>query len=251
MSLNTKGRPCNFSTEEIKQIIERHILYTEGKSLFTASDVAKFARTELGLAKFKYYVITRNEEASRYLDEMNSEIKNSVLFDGGDSNVTFKTLDIAAYLRMTPDDLEKALRNLNAMFETMSDRQAKIIKDNLRLNKENAEIKNANQILEKEKEHLATKHKETIQAQENKIKEMKESLSVLEKVLKSGWDIEAETLLKKQGIFEDDNSIVDESKNIVSLDYDFTEMITASLVTTNEGREENIREAFLKGLEDI
>ena len=248
-----KGRPSSYKTDDIKRIIDQYIRYTEGSSLISASSVAKFANEQSGLDNFRYYVIQRNAEAKQYLALINDRIKESSLSKSGTQVAVFKTIDIKAMLAMPARKLGKSLTNLNAILEDISDKQAKLFRENLQLSRQctvlNIEIKKLQEELVATQEQAKADGKE----KDLRIAQLKKTVSELGKVVRITWDEEAETILKKQGIFEDDGAAIDETKTIMSPAFNLrqTAVLNGNECAVTVDQSKNIRMDFLKGLKDI
>lgn len=248
------GRPNNYKTDEIKSIIDQYVRYTEGKFLISASKVAKFAQEKLYLDNFKYYVIQRNTETKQYLESINEKIKDCNITDKGTPIAVFRTIDVEAMLNLNKLQLKDTLMNLNIVFEDVADKHSKIIQENMKLNSQHItfkkEVENYKTELTAELEKYKSKNKEyidTISKQKTKIKELEAIVHII-------WDREAETILKKQNIFDDDGAEIDETKTIIDPKCNLIKISSTDCI--NGVRESKIdvqdmHENFLKELEDL
>jgi len=248
-----KGRPNSYQTDEIKLIIDQYVRYTEGKSLISASKVATFAVEELHLDNFKYYVIKRNSETKQYLEVINERIKNCSITKRGTPVAFFKTLDIEAMLNMTPQQQRKVLVNLNTLIEDTSDKHAKVIQENMILSRQCVYLKTEAEGYKKELDELIEKAKTREDELTGVIKEQKAEIKELESIIHITWDKEAETILKKQNLFEDDGTEIDKKKTITDPTFNLTKVVNIVEIKKNasESNAAEIRRGFLQGLEDI
>lgn len=248
------GRPNSYQTDEIKLIIDQYVRYSEGKSLISASKVAKFATEELDFDdNFKYYVIQRNPEAKRYLEEINERIKNCTISKGGTLVAIFKTLDIEAMMNMTPKQLRAGLLNLNTLIEDTSDKHTKVIQENMGLSRQIASLKMEAVGYKKEVDELIEKVKSREDELTAVIKKQKAEIEALESIFHMVWDKETETLLKKQKIFLDDGTEINKNKTITDPTFNLTKIVNIIEIKKNESKSTatEMRHEYLQVLEDI
>jgi len=232
MMTNRMGRPKAYATEEIKNIIDSYVAYTGGTVLLNASKIAKYANDELELPNFKYYVINRDREAKDYLESLNARITGLFNKKLPITKSVFTQLDINSYLSMKKDDLKVALINLNALLEDMSDANTELIKENLKLKtrvqEKDTEIRRMNkEVAEKYTEYQ--KHmdvfKEMLDEQKQKTQELTLKLKQQDDLTHMLWDKEAENILKKIGIFEDDGVEINKERVISDVNTDVIEIV--------------------------
>jgi hypothetical protein len=230
--MNKMGRPKAYATEEIKNIIDSYLACTGGTVLLNASKIAKYANDELEVPNFKYYVINRDLEAKEYLEGLNARITGLSNKKISITKSVFTQIDISSYLSMKKDDLKIALNNLNVLLEDMSTANTELIKENLklktrvqekdteirRMNKEMTEKHAENQKGMDDLKEMLTEQKQTIQKLTIKVKRQNDLTHML-------WDREAENILKKNGVFEDDGVELSEDKVISDVDTDIIKVI--------------------------
>lgn len=221
------GRPTNYRTEDIIEIINQYIRYTEGTVLLNASKIANYATKELRLDNFKYYVINRNKEAKEYLDNMNEKIKSNLTKGKSEGIALFRTLDIEAILKLNSQKLAKVLQNINTQIEQLNDKYADVVNENIKLKtlSNNKTVNDRIKNLEEEIKKLKIKNKEL----EEENREQKAKYDRLYESVMNAWETEAETVLKKVGVFVDDSSSMDDNaiiesttENIISIDRTLT-----------------------------
>lgn len=246
---NKKGRPKSYRTDQIKLIIDQYVRYTEGKTLISASKVARFAVEELKLDNFRYYSIQRNPETKQYMKIINGRIKNCSTTNRGTPVAVFKTLDIESMLNMTPKQLKTGLLNLNTMLEDTSDKHAKVIQENMRLNRLCESLKTEAEGYKKELDEAKTREDKLARV----IEKQKAEITELVSIMHIAWDKEAETILKKQNIFENDGTEIDKKKTITDPTTDLTKTINIFKIkkNTSESVVNDMRNDFLQGIEDI
>ncbi|QOX63877.1 hypothetical protein FRZ06_11305 [Anoxybacterium hadale] len=227
---NDMGRPKNYTTEEIKNVIDCYVTYTGGTVLLNASQIARYANSELGLANFKYYVVNRNSQVKKYLKDLNERITGTSDAKLSFSKSVFTQIDANKYLSMKKDDLKVALNNLNILLENMANMNTELIKENVKLKnrtqEKDTEIRRLNSEISNtynECSKSISNSKEKTDCQKQKIQELVKKAKQQEDLLHILWDREAETILKQNGIFEDDgtglnkNRIIDEVKNVAGI----------------------------------
>lgn len=221
------GRPTNYRTEDIIEIINQYIRYTEGTVLLNASKIANYATKELRLDNFKYYVINRNKEAKEYLDNMNEKIKSNLTKGKSEGIALFRTLDIEAILKLNSQKLATVLQNINTQIEQLNDKYADVVNENIKLKtlSNNKTVNDRIKNLEEEIKKLKIKNKEL----EEVNREQKAKYDRLYESVMNAWETEAETVLKKVGVFIDDSSSMDDNaiiesttENIISIDRTLT-----------------------------
>lgn len=221
------GRPTNYRTEDIIEIINQYIRYTEGTVLLNASKIANYAIKELRLDNFKYYVINRNKEAKEYLDNMNEKIKSNLTEGKSEGTALFRTLDIEAILKLNSQKLATVLQNINTQIEQLNDKYADVVNENIKLKtlSNNKTVNDRIKNLEEEIKKLKIKNKEL----EEVNREQKAKYDRLYESVMNAWETEAETVLKKVGVFIDDSSSMDDNaiiesttENIISIDRSLT-----------------------------
>ena len=248
------GRPNIYQTDDIKLIIDQYVRYTEGKSLISASKVAKFAVDELHLSdNFKYYVIQRNPETKQYLEEINERIKNFAIANRDAPVAVFKTLDIEAMMNMSPNKLRVGLQNLNTMIEDTSDKYAKVIQENIKLSRLCVSLKTEIGEYKKELDEFIKKANKREDELTGIIEKQKEEVIELKSIMHIAWDKEAETILKKEKIFVDDGTEIDRKKTITDPTFNLIKTVEKFEVEkkAHECNTTEMRQGFLKGLEDI
>ena len=220
-------RPTNYRTEDIIEIINQYIRYTEGTVLLNASKIANYATKELRLDNFKYYVINRNKEAKEYLDNMNEKIKSNLTKGKSEGIALFRTLDIEAILKLNSQKLATVLQNINTQIEQLNDKYADVVNENIKLKtlSNNKTVNDRIKNLEEEIKKLKIKNKEL----EEVNREQKAKYDRLYESVMNAWETEAETVLKKVGVFIDDSSSMDDNaiiesttENIISIDRTLT-----------------------------
>ncbi|MET0018271.1 hypothetical protein [Oscillibacter sp.] len=255
MSKKGQGRPASFTTEEIKMVINQYVEFSEGRLLFTASDIARFAQTKLGMNNFKYYVIQRNVEAKQYLKETNERIKQAAGVPLKNTTAIFKTLDIPAMLQMDKSSLGNALSVLNIAFEEITDKQANTIQDNFQLNKKVTVLKGELAALQSALFNENELHRSVMMRRDDEVSALKQRISDLEQAVHVAWDNEAESVLKQLGLLESDGTPINSQKTIESPDTDLEQIIGVIPVITKEPSTESnivdLRKNFLERLEDI
>ena len=221
------GRPTNYRTEDIIEIINQYIRYTEGTVLLNASKIANYATKELRLDNFKYYVINRNKEAKEYLDNMNEKIKSNLTKGKSEGIALFRTLDIEAILKLNSQKLATVLQNINTQIEQLNDKYADVVNENIKLKtlSNNKTVNDRIKNLEEEIKKLKIKNKEL----EEVNREQKAKYDRLYESVMNAWETEAETVVKKVGVFIDDSSSMDDNaiiesttENIISIDRTLT-----------------------------
>ena len=221
------GRPTNYRTEDIIEIINQYIRYTEGTVLLNASKIANYATKELRLDNFKYYVINRNKEAKEYLDNMNEKIKSNLTKGKSEGIALFRTLDIEAILKLNSQKLATVLQNINTQIEQLNDKYVDVVNENIKLKtlSNNKTVNDRIKNLEEEIKKLKIKNKEL----EEVNREQKAKYDRLYESVMNAWETEAETVLKKVGVFIDDSSSMDDNaiiesttENIISIDRTLT-----------------------------
>lgn len=224
---NKMGRPKAYATEEIKNIIDSYLAYTGGTVFLNASKIAKYANDELELPNFKYYVINRDPEAKEYLEGLNARITGLSIKKIPITKTVFTQIDIISYLSMKKDDLKVALNNLNVLLEDMSNANTELIKENLklktRIQERDLEIRRmSKEIDEKYAEYQKREKtsKEILDAQKQKIHELTMKVRQQDDLTHILWDREAEKILKKNGVFEDDGVELSEDRVISEVDTD-------------------------------
>lgn len=235
------GRPLSYKTEDIKEIINQYIRFTDGRVLLNASKVADYAQRELHLSNFKYYVINRNAETKQYLSDMNNKIKSVLTGDKSTNISVFRSIDVEALISLPKDKLIVALNGVNIQIESMTDKYADIIKENMLLRSQIADL--TSELHKKDKEH-----QKEVEALNEKLQKKKQQLSDLSKkyidtleCVHIAWDHEAETVLKKIGIFKDD-TIEDTSSAVITSPTDNVVQYTSVEIA---------RKKFLDNLEDL
>lgn len=255
-----RGRPINFQTEEIKVIIDQYVRFSEARSVISASKVAKFAKEQIGIGDFEYYVINRNDETKCYLDEINCKIKNNLSACKSSKVEVFKTIDIGAMLNKSPQQLQVALQNINLIVEDTSDKYSKVLQENISLNSINHQLKSEIEKCKFELETERKKRKENEKLYKVRIAEKEKELEELRIVLHVSWDNEAESILAEQGIFIKDESKINEKSTIVDPTYNLVKlsgrMVKVSSITSKSESvlsKEKLsgRKKFLKNLEEI
>lgn len=221
------GRPTNYRTEDIIEIINQYIRYTEGTVLLNASKIANYATKELRLDNFKYYVINRNKEAKAYLDDMNEKIKSNLTEGKSERTALFRTLDIEAILELNSQKLATVLQNINTQIEQLNNKYADVVNENIKLKtlSNNKTVNDRIKNLEEEIRKLKIKNKEL----EDVNREQKAKYDRLYESVMNAWETEAETVLKKVGVFVDDGSSMDDNaiiesttEDIISIDRSLT-----------------------------
>lgn len=219
------GRPKNYTTDEIKEIIDEYVVFTQGLVIINASRVAEYARDRKGIKKFQYYVINRNEECKQYIEELNARIRENPGASHNGAITSFQPIDIDAYTKMSTDKLKIALNNLNTFMEKMADNNYEIQKqkEELRclLDKKNLEIISLKDELDRYKCNEMNCNEE----QKAMIEDLKKQIKILSKekesrdvALKLLWNEEGENILKEEGVFEKDGKMPDPEKTIMDAD---------------------------------
>ncbi|MCK8489249.1 hypothetical protein M0651_18920 [Paenibacillus sp. MBLB2552] len=229
---NKMGRPKAYATEEIKNIIDSYLAYTGGTVFLNASKIAKYANDELDLPNFKYYVINRDPEAKEYLEGLNARITGLSNKKIPITKTVFTQIDINSYLSMKKDDLKVALNNLNVLLEDMSNANTELIKENLKLKtraqEKDTEIRRMNkENTEKytEYQNAMVAYKELLDDQKQKIQELTIKVKQQDDLTHILWDREAENILKKNGVFEDDGVELSQDRVISDADADIIEVV--------------------------
>lgn len=219
------GRPKSYTTECIKEIIDECVIFHQGRVLLSASKVAEYAQQRKGLDNFKYYVINRNEECKKYLEEINERIKENASYGKGSAALAFEPIDIEAYQNMSKDKLGQALANLNILLENMAENNRNLLEQRLKqnklLDKANMEIIALKEEINNYKEQLRqVEMKNMIDVENEKSKQLKvmrqnEELKTAMHIL---WDEEAENVMKEVGIFDEDGKKPDLNKVMCDID---------------------------------
>ena len=121
------GRPKNFETSEIIEIIDEYVTYTQATVIINASRVAEYARTKKGLAGFQYYHINRNKEVKEYVDVLNTRIKENPAAARTKAITTFEPIDIPKYLNKSKEQLGKSLTILNTFMEQLTNNNTELV----------------------------------------------------------------------------------------------------------------------------
>lgn len=202
--MSKRGRPVNFNIDEIKQIINEYVRFTNGQTLITASSVADYASNKLHIKNFKYYVINRNAEAKEYLNGINEKIKTVNKEEGYIEKSIYNPIDVSAYIKKNPEEQKIMLMNINKQIEYMSDKYADIIKDNVSLRCEIKESKEAYKRMCEEYEEKIIKLKNNLKDTEENLQNTKKHLIMIEENAHLIWDNEAEKILVDTRIIEGD-----------------------------------------------
>lgn len=247
--MSKKGRPSNFSLQEIKDIIDEYVTYTQATVVLNASRVAEYAQQKKGKINFQNYHISRNKEAKEYMNELNSRIKENPAASRCVAITTFEPINIDKYLEKSKEQLGKSLTILNTFMQQLTDNNTELVKqkDEYKrlLDKKAIEIVN----LQEKIRELENKQKNIIQFYEEKEEELKRRIKTMEKnnsdmedIVKLLWDEEAESLLKKQHIFEEDNITINENRVVTDLNDDL------DIIKKESRKLENEYKNRLKGL---
>jgi myosin heavy subunit len=162
---------------------------------------------------------------------------------------TFEPINIDKYLEKSKEQLSKSLTILNTFMQQLTDNNTELVKqkDEYKrlLDKKAIEIVN----LQEKIRELENKQKNIIQFYEEKEEELKRRIKTMEKnnsdmedIVKLLWDEEAESLLKKQHIFEEDNITINENRVVTDLNDDL------DIIKKESRKLENEYKNRLKGL---
>jgi len=205
------GRPKKRSTEDIKTVIDDYLSFTRGTVLLSASKIAEYADKKLGIKKFKYYDITRNLEAKKYVEDLNKEISRGEEKKITSAVTTFTQISVQAYQSMNKAELGQALTNLNTLMEDMADSNTKLLKANLVLKdsvrEKDIEIKKLKDLVDETAKNSTKSMEElkrAINEQREIINRLKQSVKQTDDVIHLLWDKEAEIIMKHTGTFEND-----------------------------------------------
>ncbi len=256
--LNEMGRPKNYTTEEIKNVIDSYIAHTGGTVLLNATKVAKYANEELELHNFKYYVINRNQETKQYLEDLNNRIIGTSDKKLSISKSVFTQIDVNSYLSMKKEDLKVALQNLNVFMEDMANINTELIKENVklktRIQEKDTEIRRLKeQILEANngfnKELFNSKEK--VDEQKQKLQYLSIRVRQQEDLLHMLWDREAENILMQKGVFENDGVELNKNRVISDVDADITKVAKGLNDIFSNIDDDKISDKFMDRLKNI
>lgn len=231
------GRPKNFTTDEIKEIIDEYVVFTQGLVIINASRVAEYARDRKGIKNFKYYVINRNEACKKYIEELNARIRENPGANYSGAITSFQPIDVDLYTKMSTNKLKIALMNLNTFMEKIADNNYDLHKqkEELRrlLDKKNLEIISL-------KDELAAYKKSQNNFNNEKdalIDELKSQIRILSKekenrdvALRLLWNEEGENILKEEGVFEKDGKMPNPEKTIMDVEESLSRVIKSAKV---------------------
>lgn len=252
------GRPKNYSTADIKNIIDMYISFTGGTVLLSASKIAGYAEKNLGLSSFKYYVINRNPETKKYIEDLNRNI-----CDVAEKKITlaatsFTQIDVQKYKTMNKDELGIALANINTLLEDMVDSNTRLLKENIALKnvirEKELEIKKINDTVRKS----ALNSDESLKQLQNENDKQRKIINTLKQSEKQSsdiihllWDKEAEIIMKKTGVFINDGGESNPKRTITDIDDNVFSIIkdANTLECTNES--ENLHKKFMQRLKNI
>lgn len=222
------GRPKNYETSEIKEIIDEYVMYTQGTVIINSSRVAEYAQNKKGMVGFKYYHINRNEEAREYMNLLNSRIKENPAALRSKAITTYEPIDISKYMNKTKEQLKKSLVNLNTFIEQLTNNNTELVKqkDEYKrlLDKKAIEIVQLQEQirgLEKTKKELIEMYETREGHLKQKVKNLEKTNIDMSELMKILWEDEAEAILRNNHIFENNGQGIDPNKTITSLDDNF------------------------------
>ena len=158
---------------------------------------------------------------------MNEKIKSNLTKGKSEGIALFRTLDIEAILKLNSQKLATVLQNINTQIEQLNDKYADVVNENINLKtlSNNKTVNDRIKNLEEEIKKLKIKNKEL----EEVNREQKAKYDRLYESVMNAWETEAETVLKKVGVFIDDSSSMDDNaiiesttENIISIDRTLT-----------------------------
>jgi predicted nuclease with TOPRIM domain len=205
------SKSVKFSTDELKDIIHKY--YKDGGSLgkgFSFSNLARYAKENLGIVGIDYYHFARNKEVSAMINEYKKSLRTSAIRYGNDESMLI-SLDIKEFVKKNCGDAAK----LTFMLTTLQQAQKKLYDNNVNVNIEFKQLKSKVETLEDERDKLKIKY--------SKLKEDNKRLLKETKALRAALNIKDEKqlieALNSTGLYEvkiEEKS--DVSENIKTLD---------------------------------
>ncbi|MTK14155.1 MAG: hypothetical protein F8N39_19450 [Clostridiaceae bacterium] len=255
---NEMGRPKNYTTEEIKNIINLYVDHTGGTVLLNASKIAKYANDELGLPNFKYYAINRNKETKQHLKDLNDRIIGVSDKKLPIIKSVFTQIDVNSYLSMKEDDLKVALQNLNVLIEDMANANTELIKENVKLKtkiqEKDIELRRLNEKISeanKEYDKGLSNSKGKVDEQKQKIQDLSAKVRQQDDLIHMLWDREAEKILMQKGIFENDGVELNENRIISDVYADITKVAKEVNDNFSNIEVEKISNKFIERIKNI
>lgn len=252
------GRPKHYSTKDIKDVIDDYVSFTGGTVLLNASKIAEHAVKILGLKNFRYYVINRNSETKKYVEDLNKEISKDKGKKLTSAVTAFTQIDIKAYQSMNKTELGQALKNRNTLIEDMADSNTNLLQENLALKDsvraKDIDIKRLNDLVDETAQNSAKVMEEskiTINEQRETINKLIQSVKKSDEAIRLLWEKEAEDLMKHTGIFENDGVVTNPKRTITDIEESIISIAKDAKKLDSGKESEKISNKFMDRLRKI